>query len=326
MKKIYLYTCMFLFHCDSYSTDYTAKRLTTLANELCDAAAVSATAKMERVFNIIKQHHAILSKTRLVSISDIKTSKGKSLQQYAQETNNQTLLYLLNTGFIKAAQDTITAKSSTDIDPYKPADIFSYTERGSDKDLKNIHAMLKEHPSWITMRRKQEDVVQTACQLARKADNKKFVAVLEQYEQQYHDEQQHRAANNADVFIDSVLADDGLPKLQDGLQQNPHLANARRAHSQLTLLHECVKTFKSTSRRLGILVQSKYLNINAQDAEGKTALHYAVAAEDIPMMNILLKANADSTIVDAKGKSAFDYVVASKDPIMLEYFESMQAA
>jgi ankyrin repeat protein len=67
---------------------------------------------------------------------------------------------------------------------------------------------------------------------------------------------------------------------------------------------------KGNNEISSILIQKK-ANLNLTDANGTTALMYAVQFKNIELVKLLLANNADKSIIDNKGKTAFEYAAFS---------------
>lgn len=60
------------------------------------------------------------------------------------------------------------------------------------------------------------------------------------------------------------------------------------------------------------------IDINAKDAFGSTALHYAIAEKQVPAVELLLELGADVALQDSNGKTALHYAVEHRLPAVLE--------
>lgn len=65
------------------------------------------------------------------------------------------------------------------------------------------------------------------------------------------------------------------------------------------------------------LVESK-ADLNIQDVDGNTALHYAVLAENEYIVRILLNANAHQDLRNAENQTALDIAKFNEDEIILQ--------
>lgn len=61
------------------------------------------------------------------------------------------------------------------------------------------------------------------------------------------------------------------------------------------------------------LLIAKKADVNIADANGTTALMYAVQFKNIPLTKLLLANKADKTKIDSTGKTAFEYAVFSNN-------------
>ncbi|KAK0623897.1 hypothetical protein B0T14DRAFT_190945 [Immersiella caudata] len=66
------------------------------------------------------------------------------------------------------------------------------------------------------------------------------------------------------------------------------------------------------------ILRRRSTNIDAQDREGKTALHYVVQARERMMMKALLRRRADINIQDADGNTALHLAIIMRDSRMVE--------
>ena len=97
-------------------------------------------------------------------------------------------------------------------------------------------------------------------------------------------------------------------------------ANAQRKH---TTLHEAAKAgdLKAVQDFL-----SKSLPLDAQDAEGITALGYAIGANRIGVAKLLLDRRANPFAVDSSGNSALHYAAGYGRLELLEYLLKVGAS
>jgi uncharacterized protein len=61
------------------------------------------------------------------------------------------------------------------------------------------------------------------------------------------------------------------------------------------------------------LLLNKKADVNLSDANGTTAMIYAVQFQNIEIIKLLLQNNVDKTKIDKQGKTAFEYAVFSKN-------------
>ena len=80
-----------------------------------------------------------------------------------------------------------------------------------------------------------------------------------------------------------------------------------------TALMSCI--VKGNFEMADILLKNK-ANPNLADANGITALMYAVQFQNEKMVKLLLENKADKSIADKQGKTAFEYAVFSKNELI----------
>ena len=81
-----------------------------------------------------------------------------------------------------------------------------------------------------------------------------------------------------------------------------------------TALMSCI--VKGNFEMADILLKNK-ANPNLADANGITALMYAVQFQNEKMVKLLLENKADKSIADKQGKTAFEYAVFSKNELII---------
>lgn len=89
-----------------------------------------------------------------------------------------------------------------------------------------------------------------------------------------------------------------------------HKANLDFNNSNGTALMAAV--VKNNKSLVMLLLEAK-ANINLQDGNGYTALHYAIQFRNYEMITLLVQFKANMNIKDNMGMSAIDYALKSKD-------------
>ncbi|WP_422721250.1 ankyrin repeat domain-containing protein [Flavobacterium sp.] len=73
---------------------------------------------------------------------------------------------------------------------------------------------------------------------------------------------------------------------------------------------------KGNTEMTEILLKNK-ANPNLADANGITALMYAVQFQNEKIVKLLLEYNVNKTSIDKKGKTAFEYAIFSKNELFI---------
>lgn len=71
------------------------------------------------------------------------------------------------------------------------------------------------------------------------------------------------------------------------------------------------------------LIQDMALNVNAQDLDLQTPLHYAVENYDVELMQILVFNGADLTLKNKDGKTPLDIAIEQNDDDVVDYFKTV---
>lgn len=96
---------------------------------------------------------------------------------------------------------------------------------------------------------------------------------------------------------------------------------------KLNILQKCIideYSYKELSKIFDILLNHE-IDVNYQDVDGCTALHYAICEEQYELAKILLNNGANPAIVDKNGETAFDDLksIVNPDPLKVEQRKEM---
>jgi serine/threonine-protein phosphatase 6 regulatory ankyrin repeat subunit A len=92
--------------------------------------------------------------------------------------------------------------------------------------------------------------------------------------------------------------------------------------------HKAYETKNNYLKIISLLLSQESINIDQQDSDGKTPLHYAVLLCDNQIVGLLLKSShaINTAIKDNSGKTAFDYATELKKNIMRDLIGKYQVA
>lgn len=104
------------------------------------------------------------------------------------------------------------------------------------------------------------------------------------------------------------------------LQNHPASSEIRRNQRFQTPLHEAILANKPLNY-IKSLIDDPYLDLDAIDAEGNTALHYAAQKKNIPIVEYLLEQNISSTIPNKQGQKALKHTKHQMHNMFASYRE-----
>lgn len=109
------------------------------------------------------------------------------------------------------------------------------------------------------------------------------------------------------ALTDPVQFDDDMNGNQDDLDVEMPSLNPKQNVRQKNYLIQAVQD--NNYYRVENVVHSKKCNVNYQDRDGRTALHYAAVNDNRAIVQLLLESNLDVNIVDNEGWTALHVAV-----------------
>lgn len=114
-----------------------------------------------------------------------------------------------------------------------------------------------------------------------------------------------------------------LHEFVDLISNNGSLANIKKciiSHPEIKTLTPLIYTVHANRADVVKLLIRLRVNINAQDSHLRTALHYAVAFNRVPLIELLIKANA-KLLPDKNNKTPLDFAANDPDSLALPYLK-----
>jgi len=109
-----------------------------------------------------------------------------------------------------------------------------------------------------------------------------------------------------------------LERMRSLLDDDNVDVNIANDEDRSTCLHECSSRECQYVEITKLLLKQKHCNVNAQDINGKTPLHYAVLYYSFENIKLLLEYNAKANIKDRTGSTAIDFAVDSADEELIK--------
>lgn len=132
------------------------------------------------------------------------------------------------------------------------------------------------------------------------------------------DELTHKALFKSAECTDSKLMSGMLTMAEMLLKKKPELIDCRNVHERTPIIHAC----KHNNFECFKLYFKYNANLDLQDDNGYTALHYSAMNKNKDLTEFLINSGAKQDIADKKGKTAQEYAPQE----LLQLFDQIREA